>query len=177
KVIDFLTHEITRYIVKINGLDIVDQDRKVMGAMYSAIQDLERIGDHSENICECVKQMLDKKMTFSEEALKEIDHLTSLASTMIEDGFTMFNTQNGKAELAVEVVSCEDQLDKAVETYKLNHIIRLNRGECSAESGMIFLDLLSNLERVGDHANNVAFSIPYKNKSDLLNEVTLGPSN
>ncbi|MGN0460172.1 MAG: Na/Pi cotransporter family protein, partial [Ruminococcus sp.] len=158
KVVDFLTHEITRYIVKINGLDISDEDRKIMGVMYSAIQDLERIGDHAENITECVKTMLDGKIVFSEDALGELKHLDSLVISLLDSGFEMFNTQNPDPVLAEEVVATEDELDDYVDTYKANHIKRMNDGLCSAENGTVFLEMLTTLERVGDHANNVAFS-------------------
>ncbi|MCI6653346.1 MAG: Na/Pi cotransporter family protein [Ruminococcus sp.] len=170
KVVDFLTHEITSYIVKINGLDISDEDRKIMGVMYSAIQDLERIGDHAENITECVKTMLEGKINFSEDALSELKHLDSLVISLLDSGFKMFNTQNPDPVLAEEVVATEDELDDYVDAYKANHIRRMNGGLCSAENGTVFLEMLTTLERVGDHANNVAFSIPSKKLRSVVDE-------
>ncbi len=160
KVIDFLTHEITRYIVKINGLDIVDSDRKTMGVMYSAIQDIERIGDHAENITEHAKEMIDNKVKFTDSAMQELHHLDELVTKLLDDGLTLFNAQNVDFEIAKSVIETESSLDSHVKIYKFNHINRMNNGECSAENGTIFLDMLTILERVGDHANNVAFSIP-----------------
>lgn len=170
KVVDFLTHEITNYIVKINGLDISDEDRKIMGVMYSAIQDLERIGDHAENITDCVKTMIDGKIVFSEDALGELKHLDSLVISLLDSGFEMFNTQNPDPVLAEEVVATEDELDDYVDAYKVNHIKRMNEGLCSAENGTVFLEMLTTLERVGDHANNVAFSIPSKKLRAVVNQ-------
>lgn len=170
KVVDFLTHEITNYIVKINGLDISDEDRKIMGVMYSAIQDLERIGDHAENITDCVKTMIDGKIVFSEDALGELKHLDSLVISLLDSGFEMFNTQNPDPVLAEEVVATEDELDDYVDAYKVNHIKRMNEGLCSAENGTVFLEMLTVLERVGDHANNVAFSIPSKKLRAVVNQ-------
>ena len=167
---DFLTHEITNYIVKINGLDISDEDRKIMGVMYSAIQDLERIGDHAENITDCVKTMIDGKIVFSEDALGELKHLDSLVISLLDSGFEMFNTQNPDPVLAEEVVATEDELDDYVDAYKVNHIKRMNEGLCSAENGTVFLEMLTVLERVGDHANNVAFSIPSKKLRAVVNQ-------
>ena len=160
KVIDFLTHEITRYIVKINGLDILDSDRKTMGVMYSAIQDLERIGDHAENIMENAKQMVQNKMKFTNTAMEELRHLDEMVSKLLDDGLTLFNAQSVDFDIAKEVIETESSLDSHVKIYKYNHINRMNSGECSAENGTVFLDMLTILERVGDHANNVAFSIP-----------------
>ena len=160
KVIDFLTHEITRYIVKINGLDIVDDDRKTMGVMYSAIQDMERIGDHAENIVEHAKEMLANKVTFTEDAISELRHLNEMVSKLLDDGLTLFNAQSVDFDIAKTVIETESSLDSHVKIYKFNHINRMNNGVCSAENGTIYLDMLTILERVGDHANNVAFSIP-----------------
>ena len=160
KVIDFLTHEITRYIVKINGLDIVDDDRKTMGVMYSAIQDMERIGDHAENITEHAKEMIANKVKFSDGAMAELRHLDEMVTKLLDDGLTLFNAQSVDFDIAKSVIETESALDSHVKIYKFNHINRMNIGICSAENGTIFLDMLTILERVGDHANNVAFSIP-----------------
>ena len=160
KVIDFLTHEITRYIVKINGLDIVDSDRKTMGVMYSAIQDIERIGDHAENITEHAKEMILNKVKFTDDAMKELHHLDELVTKLLDDGLTLFNAQSVDFDIAKAVIETESSLDSHVKIYKFNHINRMNAGTCSAENGTIYLDMLTILERVGDHANNVAFSIP-----------------
>lgn len=160
KVIDFLTNEITRYIVKINGLDIVDSDRKTMGVMYSAIQDIERIGDHAENITEHAKEMIDSKVKFTDDAMNELHKLDSLVSKLLDDGLSLFKAQNVDFDIAKAVIETESSLDSHVKIYKFNHIARMNKGICSAENGTIFLDMLTILERVGDHANNVAFSIP-----------------
>lgn len=160
KVIDFLTNEITRYIVKINGLDIVDSDRKTMGVMYSAIQDIERIGDHAENITEHAKEMIDSKVKFTDDAMNELHKLDSLVSKLLDEGLSLFKAQNVDFDIAKSVIETESSLDSHVKIYKYNHIARMNKGICSAENGTIFLDMLTVLERVGDHANNVAFSIP-----------------
>ena len=160
KVIDFLTHEITRYIVKINGLDIVDSDRKTMGVMYSAIQDMERIGDHAENIVEHAKEMMANKVKFSDDAIQELHDLDGMVAKLLDEGLTLFNEQNVDFDIAKSVIETESSLDSHVKIYKFNHINRMNSGICSAENGTIFLDMLTILERVGDHANNVAFSIP-----------------
>lgn len=170
KVIDYLTHEITRYIVKINGLDIVDEDRKIMGVMYKAIQDLERIGDHAENITECTKRMIDSKVYFTDDALNELHQLDALVIKMIDCGFEMFNTQKATPTLAETVVDTEDELDDCCNIFKENHIKRMNDGLCTAENGTIFLELLSSFERVGDHADNVAFSLPRKKLVSYAND-------
>ena len=168
KVIDYLTSEITRFIVKINGLDILDSDRKTMGVMYSAIQDMERIGDHAENIIDCTKQMMDGKMKFTETAMQELHNLDDLTSKLLDDGLTLFKAQDMDFSLAKTIIETESSLDSHVKVYKYNHIGRMNAGICSAENGTVLLDMLTILERVGDHANNVAFSIPRNKLGNIV---------
>lgn len=165
KTVDKLTHGITKYIVKINGLDIIDYDRKVMGAMYNAIQDLERIGDRSENIAEEADKIIKGEATFSDKALKELRTLCEVVSQILDDSFYMFTNQSKDPNLTEAVLQAEDQIDEYTELFRQNHVARLSKGECNAEAGAVFIELLTNLERIGDHAVTVAFCIPYKNQS------------
>ncbi|MCH5303701.1 MAG: Na/Pi cotransporter family protein [Ruminococcus sp.] len=169
KVVDKLTHSITKYIVKINGLDIMDYDRKVMGAMYNAIQDLERIGDRSENICEAASKIISGEAVLSDEAMKELKTLCEIVQQILEDSFYMFSNQSKDPNLTEAVMKAEDQIDEYCELFRQNHIRRLTKGECTAEAGTVFIELLTNLERVGDHAVTVAFCIPYKHTPQIAN--------
>ena len=162
KVVDKLTHSITKYIVKINGLDIVDYDRKVMGAMYNAIQDLERIGDRSENICESARQIINGEATFTDDAKKELKIVCETVQQILEDSFYMFTQQSKDPNLTEAVLQAEDRIDEYCELFRQHHIERISKGECSAEAGAIFLELLTNLERIGDHAVTVALCIPHR---------------
>ena len=162
KIVDKLTHGITKYIVKINGLDIIDYDRKVMGAMYNAIQDLERIGDRSENMCEAAQKMINGEVVLTEDAMKELRILCETVQQILEDSFYMFTHQSKDPELTEAVLQAEDQIDEYCELFRQHHIERLSKGICSAEAGTVFIELITNLERVGDHAVTVAFCIPYK---------------
>lgn len=167
KIVDKLTHGITKYIVKINGLDIMDYDRKVMGAMYNAIQDLERIGDRSENICEAAQEIIDGNVEFTGEAMKELKELFLTVQNILDNSFYMFSTQSKNQDLVEAVLKDEDAIDDYTDMFRLNHIRRLGKAECSAEAGTVFLELITNLERIGDHAVTVAFCIPYKHPQQL----------
>ena len=114
------------------------------------------------------KEMMDNKIKFSEHAMAELHKLDDLAAKLIDDGLTMFNAQNVDFDLAKRIIETESSLDSHVKRYKYNHIGRMNSGECSAENGTIYLDMLTILERVGDHANNVAFSIPRNKLSNIV---------
>ncbi len=166
-VLDKLTHSITKYIVKINGLDIMDYDRKVMGAMYNAIQDLERIGDRSESICTSAKEIINGDVVFSDSALKELKTLFEAVQQILEDSFYMFSNQSKDPNLIEAVMKAEDQIDEYCELFRQNHIKRLEKGTCSAEAGIVFIEIITNLERISDHAVKVAFCIPYKHPQAL----------
>lgn len=171
KVIDYLSKQITDYIVKINGLDIEDHDRQVVAAMYSAIQDLERIGDHAENIVEYTRTVLEEGLSFSDTALSEMRDICEKCRTLMELSFAMFNAQGASPELIERIIQTEDQVDECKDDYKSAHIARMNDGTCNAESGAVFLNMLIDIERVGDHAINVAFAIPNRQKQVLTASV------
>ena len=160
KVIDYLSHAITDYIVKINGLDIEDKDRQVVAAMYSAIQDLERIGDHAENIVEYARTVIENNLKFSDEAAEEMRDICTKCQKLMEMSFAMFNAQGASPEQIERIIQQEDSVDECKDKYKASHIRRMDKKLCNAESGTVFLNMLIDIERVGDHAINVAFAIP-----------------
>lgn len=165
KVIDYLSKEITDYIVKINALDLEDHDRQIVAAMYSAIQDLERIGDHAENIVEYTRTILEENIKFSDSAMGEMRDISDKCRSLMELSFAMFNAQGGSPELIERIIMMEDSVDDCKDDYKQSHIKRMDKGECNAEAGTIFLNILIDIERIGDHAINVAFAIPNRQKS------------
>ena len=167
KVIDFLSKSITDYIVKINGLDIEDHDRQVVAAMYSAIQDLERIGDHAENIVEYTRTVIEDNLRFSDTAIKEMRDICEKCRKLMELSFAMFNAQGASPQMVEKIIQTEDEVDECKDEYKMRHIARMDSGECNAESGTVFLNMLIDIERVGDHAINVAFAIPNRQKQIL----------
>lgn len=160
KVIDYLSHAITDYIVKINALDIEDKDRQVVAAMYSAIQDLERIGDHAENIVEYTRMVIEDNLKFSDDAIEEMRDICTKCQKLMEMSFAMFNAQGASPEQIERIIQAEDAVDECKDKYKASHIRRMDKKVCNAESGTVFLNMLIDIERVGDHAINVAFAIP-----------------
>ncbi len=158
QVTDFLNHEITHYLVKANQLDLSPGDAKLVGAMYHVINDLERIGDHAENIAEFAQLRIDNKMTFTKKALEELGDMSEKVFNLLQkanDIFTNTDVKTAKTEIA----PLEQEIDDLEKEHKQEHIDRLNRGDCTPRSGTIFIEILSNLERVADHATNVAYSV------------------
>ena len=165
KVIDYLSKEITDYIVKLNALDLEERDRQNVAAMYSAIGDLERIGDHAENIVEYTRTVIDENLKFSDVAMGEMKDISDKCRTLMELSFAMFNAQGGSPEMIERIIKVEDSVDDCKDDYKQNHIKRMDAGVCNAEAGTVFLNMLIDIERIGDHAINVAFAIPNRQRS------------
>lgn len=159
EVIDYLNQAITTYLVKINGLSLEDSDRVKIGSYYHVVSDMERIGDHAENICELAEMAINKNENFSNTAINEIQDLKSLVASIIENSLSMFESKHYDKKMADIVSNTEQEIDDKTELYKTNHIERLSNGGCNATVGTLFMELLTNLERIADHSTNIAFSL------------------
>jgi phosphate:Na+ symporter len=123
----------------------------------SAANDLERIGDHAENIMQLSEIKTEERLPFSSAALEEMASMYEMVVTMLEKAIRAFEHED--RELARLVVSEDDLVDNEEKVLRKKHIDRINTKKCYPQSGVIFLDLLSNLERVADHANNIAYLV------------------
>lgn len=155
--INNLDREITKYLVEISSMSIsaVESARHVL--LMDSIRDIERIGDHFENILELTDLRVSNKVSISDDAMQDLDNMFTLTIETVEKAIKSLNTND--VELARTVAEKEDLIDKMERKYRKNHIIRTNAGACSAQSGMIFVDIVSNLERIGDHAVNIADAV------------------
>lgn len=159
EVIDYLNHAITSFMVKVNGLPLEDHDLVRVGSYYHVVSDMERIGDHAENICEIANRMLEKDDHFSQKAMEELKDLRGLVDKIIEKSLELFEIQSADPNLLEAVSIIEQEIDDKTELYKDHHIERLSKGECNATTGTLFMELLTNLERIADHSINIAFSL------------------
>lgn len=165
EVLNFLNTNITEYLVKINSLELEDNDRKLVGALFHVVSDFERIGDHGENIAEQAIQLQTTKTTFSEQALQELHQMQDKVISVLDDSCRLFQERKMDFDLAYKINSTEDSIDDMAKTYKENHVSRLNQSLCTAQGGAIYNDLITNLERIADHSTNIAFALWQKNES------------
>lgn len=157
KNINFLNHAITNYLVKINQTTLPIEDLKSIGALFHVVNDIERIGDHAENVADAAVRRKETGVGFSKSAQKELGEMLDMVNDIIRYSIEMFATSSEKH--MQDICRLEDAIDAKERELQQKHIERLTRNECSPEAGMIFSDLASGLERVADHATNIAFAI------------------
>lgn len=157
KNINYLNHAITGYLVKINQSNLPIEDLRSIGALFHVVNDIERIGDHAENIVDDAISRKEKGITFSKQAQGEMNMMLEKVNTIIRYSIDMF--AKSRYEHMDDIVKLENDIDILERELQQAHIDRLTRNECTPESGMLFSDIISGLERIGDHAMNIAFAI------------------
>lgn len=156
KNIDFLSHEITDYLVRLTQTTMPIEDLKSIGGLFHVVNDIERIGDHATNIVEAAQTKKERGITFSNAAMKELTGMVDAVNQNIQLSLDMFMTRNDDHLKQIEEI--EDRVDQMERDIQDSHIVRMTKGECSPEAGIIFNDIITGLERVCDHATNIAFS-------------------
>ncbi|MBR3470021.1 MAG: Na/Pi cotransporter family protein [Lachnospiraceae bacterium] len=157
KNINFLNHAITDYLVKINQSTLPIEDLKSIGALFHVVNDIERIGDHAENVADCARQRKQEGSNFSKEAQHEMGEMLELVNKVVQYAIEMFVKSEYKH--MQDVIDLENRVDEMEREFQKAHVERLTKGECTPEAGMLFSDVISGLERVSDHATNIAFAI------------------
>ena len=157
KRIDYMNKEITDYLVKANQISLPVGDRKKLGALFHVVSDIERVGDHAENIAEDVEKLIDMKEDINGMAGDEIRRMQEMTVKILHLSMDMFNLEDDSH--LQEILDLENAIDAKERELQDLHVKCLTKGECSAQVGMMFSDLASNLERVEDHATNIAYSI------------------
>ncbi len=154
ELVDGLEKEINVYLSELSQHSMSQQQTKLIGHLMSAANDLERIGDHSENIMQLGEMKAEERLPFSETALQEITIFSDKVTGMLESAIGAF--KNDDKETASKVVLEDNEIDAQEKHLRNEHIDRINTKKCYPAAGVIYLDLLSNLERVADHAKNIA---------------------
>jgi phosphate:Na+ symporter len=162
KVINLLEDEITSYLVKLSSTDISEQQTKIVTSMFNVVNDIERIGDHAENLADITSEKIQKNLDFSAQALKELDGMYKYIVYALEISIESF--ENSDIIKAESIIAIEKRIDSLEKELRLSHINRLNNGTCGATTGTLFLDMISNFERIGDHSTNIAQVVIKKQK-------------
>jgi len=157
EVINYLNHHITSYLVKLNALDITDSDSDYIARVFHAINDIERVGDHAINLAEAAQHNIGDGLKFSDPAREELNRLCGSVVTLLERSMAAFDNQSLSDSEAKELSDLEEHIDDLTLECQDSHIFRLNRKECNTEAGMLYLNTITDFERVGDHAINIAF--------------------
>lgn len=152
--IDQLERDIVDYLVRLSQKSLSNEQSERLNALLHVSSDLERIGDHAQNIADLADYRIEHRLPLSEEAEAELDDMSSQVRNLVEAAVSLLTTgDRASAKLIMANEGCIDRLEKRL---RRQHIKRLNNGICFPASGIIYLDLISNLERVADHANNIA---------------------
>ncbi|MGM8364595.1 Na/Pi cotransporter family protein, partial [Virgibacillus sp. W0181] len=149
-----LDQNITDYLISISSGNLSEAESAKHTALMDSVRDIERIGDHFENIVELIDYQISNKINLTDSALEDLNNMFDLTILTVKQAVKAFNLMD--REEALVVVQKEDQIDKMERTYRKKHIIRVNEGKCSGSAGIVFVDIISNLERIGDHAVNIA---------------------
>lgn len=157
EIINYLNHHITSYLVKLNALDITDSDSDYIACVFHAINDIERVGDHAINLAEAAQHNIGEGLKFSDPAREELNQLCGSVVTLLERSMAAFDNQSLSDDEAKELSDLEEHIDDLTLECQDSHIFRLNRKECNTEAGMLYLNTITDFERVGDHAINIAF--------------------
>lgn len=158
KQVNRLNHDISRYLSSIGQRTLSQDQRRMMREMHNIVADIERVGDHGENIAELGEYSREHGLNFSEQAITEVRKLAHTALEAFDLSLKAW-TESDPTQ-AKRVFELEREVDKLEKAVREGHIDRLNRDECHPTSGVVFLDLASNLERVADHAANIAGLVP-----------------
>ncbi|MDO4710542.1 MAG: Na/Pi cotransporter family protein [Peptostreptococcaceae bacterium] len=157
KDINQMEREIIEYLVAVSNTDISLDDRIIVDGLFNTINDIERIGDHAENIAELGESYIEADLNFSQESRVELAVMIEKVFDAVQSALDAMRT--GDIEIADRVLEMENQVDELEKANRAAHIYRLNNNMCKTESGVLFLDLISNLERISDHAANIAESV------------------
>ncbi len=152
-IINTLDHKIHEFLVKITP-KIDDAHSNTLSKYLDIIRDLERIGDHCENMLEITEYMIDNKGGYSEEAYNDLDIMFSTVKQMLE--YDLIVIEHNDKIIANKIIEIEQNVDRHERKSRKRHTMRINEGVCTSESGFCFIEILSNLERIGDHCENIA---------------------
>lgn len=154
KIINELQKTILHYLLELSKAPLNEESREVIDSLFNTVNDIERIGDHAENLAELGEDSIVSNVVFSDDAKNELnDMYNKVLSTY---NYALQSMKTLDVDLACRVIKMEEQVDIMEKSCRVNHMRRLNNNMCSIENGIIYLEIIANLERISDHAVNIA---------------------
>ena len=154
KTIDNMEKMLTEYMIRIENLSLTEHQKVVVNNLFYSVSDIERVGDHAENLAELAQYLVDHDLNVSETGIEDLEEISKVVFKSFE--YAIEARKTGNMDAVRKVSQYEDEVDSLEEELREKHIERLSRGECVPSAGIVFLDILTNLERISDHAYNLA---------------------
>ena len=154
KRVNRINKELTEYLIQANNLSLNNRQKLIVADLFNSLTDIERSGDHAENITEQVQLLIERNQEFSELGHNDLLEITAAVDEAFDGAIQARKTSS--KEIAAHVGECENKVDQLRDDLKIRHIDRLSRGECDPAAGIVFIEIVDNLERISDHAENLA---------------------
>jgi phosphate:Na+ symporter len=152
--INILQKTILNYLLKLSKTSLNNESRESVDALFNTVNDIERIGDHAENIAELAQILVEKDLSLSKEGR---DELIQMYNKVVDNyTYALKSMENLDIDLACQVIKMEEKIDMMEKSCRENHMKRLNESLCTIDNGVVYLDVISNLERISDHSVNIA---------------------
>ena len=155
--VDFLSDNITRYMIAFRGADLPENDLVKLGKLHHVIIDLERISDRAENIAQYTMTLIDTKEKMTPQATEELKAISQKTMDVFTKSLEIFRTRDASEIDAL--VSMKKEIDIMNDDYTDNHIKRLQAEHCRPHAGVVFTNMLASLERIASHSVNIAYSV------------------
>ncbi|QSX06220.1 Na/Pi cotransporter family protein [Sedimentibacter sp. zth1] len=155
--VNLLNSTILNYVVKVDKVSLNYEEEDKVAKLFNILNDIERVGDHADNIAELAIYMYENNVSYSDYARKELEQLIRLTLDVYKNSINVIKSAD--KEIGNQVITNDHKIDASFKALRKNHIQRLNDRVCEPSAGIIFLDVINNLERIGDHASNIAITM------------------
>lgn len=152
--INTFQEKLNHYLIKLSNLTLSEKDHLKVTELFHMVSDIERVGDHADNIGELAFKLKEQKVAFSDIAKKELEGIADMALECYSKAIKGYEKKD--VSMAMDAMALEDKVDKLEEKLRSKHMKRLAKEACNPFAGIIFLDMISNIERITDHASNIA---------------------
>ena len=160
--VDEMQKNITAYLVEITRNDLTDRQRRLIPALLHSVNDLEKVGDYCENIVILAQRLSEENLAFSGTAREELERLFAKTRTMMKH--TLHAVESNDREAAQITLTIRKEIDELIDRYKLSHVTRLETGACTSEPGLVFSDVLTDLDRINGHLLNITKGVLHMGK-------------